>query len=79
MRTNGDSPQVYIPNNVVNATYCNLCKWIGISFAISWWIIGKKGGQFFSSRTIPAEKQRTDQVISCNGKIYDLEYGFIIQ
>jgi len=46
-----------VPNRVVNATYCNFCRWIGISLAMSWWIIGKNGGQFFSSRTIPAAKQ----------------------
>lgn len=48
-----------IPNNVVNATYCNVCRWTGISFAMSWWIRGKNGGQFFSSMTIPAEKNTT--------------------
>lgn len=46
-----------LPNNEKNATYCSLWRWIGISFAISWWIIGKNGGQFFSSITIPAAKQ----------------------
>jgi hypothetical protein len=24
-----------IPNNVVNATYCIFCRWIGISFPMS--------------------------------------------
>lgn len=42
------------PSKVVKATYCMFCRWIGISFAISWWMIGKYGGQFFSSITIPA-------------------------
>ena len=57
-----------IPNNVVNATYCIFCRWIGISFPMSWWIIGKNGGQFLSSITIPAvkTKQRTLSYIKYN-------------
>lgn len=45
-----------VPIKDANAKYCNLCKWTGISFTISWWIIGKKGGQFLSSIIIPAAK-----------------------
>lgn len=48
--------EINIPNNDANAKYWSLWRWIGISFAMSWWIMGKKGGQFFSSRTIPAAK-----------------------
>ena len=49
-----------LPNNDANAKYCSLCRWMGISFAISWWIMGKKGGQFFSSITMPAA--RTEEI-----------------
>lgn len=52
---------ILIPNNVVNATYWILCRWIGISVAMSWWISGKNGGQFFSSITIPAARRKISE------------------
>lgn len=47
----------YVPKYVANAIYCSLWRRTGISFAMSWWISGKKGGQFFDSITIPATKK----------------------
>lgn len=46
-----------LPNQLAKAKYCNLWAWAGISLAISWWIIGKKGGQFLSSVVTPAGMQ----------------------
>jgi hypothetical protein len=44
-----------LPNQLAKAKYCSLWAWIGISFAISWWMMGKNGGQFLSSGVMPAE------------------------
>jgi hypothetical protein len=46
--------QSTIPSQLANARYCNFCALAGISLAMSWWIIGKNGGQFFSSMGTPA-------------------------
>lgn len=45
-----------IPNQLAKAEYCSLWAWTGISLAISWWMIGKNGGQFLSSTGTPAGK-----------------------
>lgn len=44
-----------IPNQLAKAIYCSLWACTGISLAISWWIIGKNGGQFFPSSGTPAD------------------------
>lgn len=44
----------FIPSQLAKARYCNLWALAGISFAISWWIIGKNGGQFLSLEGTPA-------------------------
>ena len=44
-----------LPNQLAKAIYCILWAWIGISFAISWCMIGKNGGQFLSLEVMPAE------------------------
>lgn len=52
-----------IPNQLAKAEYCNLWTCTGISLAMSWWIIGKNGGQFLSSTGTPAEMQcRKNQI-----------------
>jgi len=43
-----------IPSQLANARYCNFCTFAGISLAMSWWMMGKNGGQFFSSIGTPA-------------------------
>jgi len=53
----------HLPNSEENARYCILCRWIGISFAMSWWIMGIKGGQFLSSMTIPAVKRKEKDIL----------------
>jgi hypothetical protein len=46
-----------LPKSDANATYSVLCRWTGISLPISLWMMGKNGGQFFSSNTIPAARE----------------------
>jgi hypothetical protein len=45
-----------LPKSDANATYSVLCRWTGISLPISLWMMGKNGGQFFSSNTTPAAR-----------------------
>jgi hypothetical protein len=49
-----DKSKKHVPKSDANATYCVLCRWTGISLPISLWMMGKNGGQFLSSNTIPA-------------------------
>jgi hypothetical protein len=63
------------PKNDENARYCILCRWIGISLEMSWWMRGKKGGQFFSSITTPAENKRWQRLVE-KLKIYNNPYFF---
>jgi hypothetical protein len=51
-----DKSKKHVPKSDANATYCVLCRWTGISLPISLWMMGKNGGQFLSSNTIPAAK-----------------------
>ena len=51
-----------VPKYVEKAIYCSLWRRMGISFAMSWWIRGNKGGQFFTSITIPARNKRGKKI-----------------